>query len=145
MRIDESLALAVKPDALWPWIATPERLGEWITDAQRFESAPAGELKQGSRLVVHLPRGTPIEAMVERAEPGRALVLRARGLPNDLEVLLSFSVREQAGGSLLSLSAETQLTGILMFAETMIAAKARAKLTAWAGALRKAVGGSTGG
>jgi carbon monoxide dehydrogenase subunit G len=135
MRIDESLALGVKPDALWPWISTPERLGEWITDAQRFESVPAGELVKGSRLIVHLPRGAPIEAIVESAERGRALVLRARGLPNDLEVLLTFSVREQGGGSLLSLGAETQLTGILMFAEKMIAAKARAKLTAWAGAL----------
>ncbi|SRR5260221_655244 len=132
MRIDESLVLGVKPDALWPWIATPERLGQWITDAQRFESVPAGELEKGSRLIVHLPRGAPIEAIVERAERGRVLVLRARGLPNDLEVVLTFLVREEEGGSVLSLSAETQLTGILMFAESMIAAKARAKLVAWA-------------
>lgn len=144
MRIDESLALGVKPGALWPWISTPERLGEWITDAQRFESVPAGELQKGSRLIVHLPRGAPIEAIVESAVRGESLVLRARGLPNDLEVLLTFSVREQGHGSLLSLSAEAELTGILMFAEKMIAAKARAKLTSWAEALRRAVGGATG-
>ena len=71
MRIDESLVLGVKPDAVWPWISMPERLGEWITDAQRFESQPPGELVAGSRLIVHLPRGAPIEASVERAERGR--------------------------------------------------------------------------
>src|SRR6266850_6482428 len=131
MRIDETLVLGVDPETLWPWISTTERLAEWIADAKSFEAKPAGALVQGSRLIVHLPRGAPIEANVERAERGRVLVLRAGGLPNKLEVLLTFLVREQEGHSVLTLSAETQLTGIMMFAEKMIASKARAKLTTW--------------
>ena len=144
MRIDESLVLTVGPEALWPWISTADRLAEWIADVQRFEARPAGELEEGSLLIVHLPRGAPIEASVERAERGRELVLRACGLPNELEVLVTFLVREQAGNSVLTLRAEAQLTGIMMFAENMITSKARAKLASWAEALRKAMGSSPG-
>jgi hypothetical protein len=139
MRIEESIALSASPEVLWPWISTAERLGRWIADAERFEARPAGELAERSHLLVHVRRGAPIDAVVERAERGRALVLRARGLPNDLEVLVSFLVGEQAGGSALTLRAEAELTGLLMFAEGMIASKARAKVRAWAEALRRAL------
>lgn len=142
MRIDESLILPLDPEALWPWISTPDRLAEWITDVQRFEAIPAGELQAGSRLIVHLARGAPIEASVERADRGHALVLRARGLPNDLEVLLTLQVSAQEGGSVLTLRAEAQLTGLLVFAESLITSKARAKLTCWAENLRQAIGRS---
>jgi carbon monoxide dehydrogenase subunit G len=144
MQVEESLILPVDPDSLWPWISTPDRLAEWITDAQRFEVEPAGELEEGSRLIVHLPRGAPIEGSVERADRGRMLVLRASGLPNDLEVLVTFLVRGQEGGSVLTLRAETQLKGLMVFAETMITSKARTKLKSWADSLRKAIGGSIG-
>jgi carbon monoxide dehydrogenase subunit G len=140
MRIEESLALDVDAAALWPWISTADRLSEWIADVQRFEAKPAGELAVGSLLIVHLPRGTPIQATVERAERGKVLVLRASGLPDGLEVLVTFLVREEEGHAVLTLRAETLLTGIMIFAEKMIASKARAKLASWAEALREAVG-----
>jgi carbon monoxide dehydrogenase subunit G len=140
MRIEESLIVPVNPDALWPWLSTPERLGQWITDVQRFEARPAGELEEGSQLVAHPPRGAPIEASVERADRGHALVLRAKGLPNDLEVLVTFLVREQEGRSNLTLRAEAQLTGLMIFAERLIAEKARAKVKIWADHLLEVVG-----
>jgi uncharacterized protein YndB with AHSA1/START domain len=139
MRVEESVALAVSPEALWPWISTADGLARWITDAKRFEARPAGELGERSHLIVHLPRGDPIEAIVERAERGRVLALRARGLPNDLEVVVTFLVSEREAGSLLTLRAEAQLTGLLMFAEKMIASKARAKMESWAEALRRGI------
>jgi carbon monoxide dehydrogenase subunit G len=139
MRIEESVRLAVDPEALWPWISTPDRLVEWITDVKRFEVRPAGELAAGSILVVHPVRGSPIQARVDRIDPGRRLVLRASGLPNDLEVLLTLETTAQPEGSLLTLRAEAELTGLLVFAEKMIASKARAKLATWIETLRKAI------
>ncbi len=142
MRIEESLTVPVNPDALWTWLSKPERLAEWITDVQRFEAKPAGELEVGSRLVAHLPRGAPIEAIVERADREQALVLRAKGLPNDLEVVVTFLVRAQEGQSVLLLRAEAQLTGLLVFAESLIAGKARAKVKAWSDTLVRVAGRS---
>jgi len=136
VQIEETVDLATAPASLWPWISTPERLAQWITDVRRFEAAPPGDLEKGSRLIAHLARGAPIEASVERCDRGRALVLRAAGLPDDMEVLLTLSIDDRAGGSALSLRAETQLKGLMMFAEKLIAAKARAKLQAWIAALR---------
>jgi len=140
MQVEESFAMPVDPAALWAWISNVDRWAEWITDAKRFEAVPAGELENGSRVIVHPHKGSPIEARVEQSEKGRILVLRARGLPNDLEVLLTFLVRDQGGSSLLTMRAETELTGILMFAEKMIDSKARAKLRSWAESLRRATG-----
>ncbi len=139
MRIEEQIIFPVAADAFWPWISTPERLAEWITDVQRFEARPPGALKAGSLLVAHPPHGAPIEARVERVEPGRLLALRARGLPNDLDVLLTLEIREQGARSVLILLAETELSGILVFAEKMIASKVRAKLAAWTGTLRQRI------
>ncbi|MFN0008406.1 MAG: SRPBCC family protein [Planctomycetota bacterium] len=139
MKIEESLELPVDPGTLWPWLSTPERLGEWIGDVERFELRPPGGVDAGSRMVAHLHRGAPLEARVERAEPPRSLTLRASGLPNDLEVLLGFEVREHEGGSRLTVSAETELRGLMIFAENLIASKARAKLRAWTEALRARV------
>jgi carbon monoxide dehydrogenase subunit G len=132
VRIEESLDLPVDPETLWPWISTPERLAEWIGDVERFEFRPP-------RVIAHLRRGAPLEAEVERSERPRTLTLRARGLPNDLEVLLGFEVRERAGGSNLTVSAETELSGLMIFAEKMIASKAQAKLASWTQALRERV------
>jgi carbon monoxide dehydrogenase subunit G len=136
MIVEKSLVLAQTPAALWPWLSQPEKLAQWISDAQRFEARPAGPLAAGSTLVVHLPRSAPVEARVERIEPGRELALRARGLPNDMEVALSFVLQPEGGGSRLVLRAETQLTGFMIFAEKMIAGKAEAKLAAWSEKLR---------
>jgi len=144
MKIEESVIVPVEPDSLWPWLSTPERVAEWITDVQRFESRPAGELKMGSQLVAHLPRGAPIWASVERADRGHALILRASGLPNDLEVLVTFLVQEQKGQSDLILRAEAELTGLLVFAEGLIAGKARAKVKSWADNLLGVVSRSRG-
>jgi carbon monoxide dehydrogenase subunit G len=139
MKVEESVALPVRPEALWPWISTADGLARWITDAKGFETRPAGELEERSHLIVHLPRGAPIEAIVERAERERALVLRARGLPDDLEIVVTFLVSERGEDSSLTIRAEAQLTGLLMFAEKMIASKARAKMESWADALRRAI------
>lgn len=136
MRIEESLELPVDPEALWPWISTPAGLAAWIGDVDRFEVRPAGALIVGSRLIAHLPRGEPIEATVERVERPIALTLSARGLPQDLEVLLEFRVEAIEGGSRLALAAATELSGLMIFAEKMIAERARAKLASWSKALR---------
>ena len=117
MLVEQTLVLEQPPAAIWPWISEPERLARWISDAQRFEARPAGPLAPGSTLVVHLPRSAPVEARVERVEPGRELALRARGLPNDMEVALLFTLRPEGGGTRLVLRAETELTGFLIFAE----------------------------
>ena len=139
MIVEKSLVLPQSPAAVWPWLSEPERLGQWISDAQRFEARPASPLASGSTLVVHLPRSAPVEARVERIEPGRELALRARGLPNDMEVVLSFVLNSEGSGSRLVLRAETQLTGFMIFAEKMIAGKAEAKLAAWSEKLRALV------
>jgi carbon monoxide dehydrogenase subunit G len=140
MIVEHALELAAAPAVVWPWLSEPEKLARWITDAQRFEARPAGALAFGSTLVVHLPRNAPLEARVERVEPGRELALRARGLPNDMmEVVLSFTLQGQSGGTLLVLRAETELSGLMIFAEKMIRSKAQAKLAAWGGNLRALV------
>jgi len=139
MIVEQTLVLQAAPSALWPWISEPARLAQWISDAQRFEARPAGALAPGSTLVVHLPRGAPVEARVERVESGRELALRARGLPNDMEVALLFELRAEGTGSRLLLRAETQLTGMMIFAEKMIRSKAQTKLAAWAENLRALV------
>lgn len=139
MIVEQTLVLEAAPAALWPWISEPERLARWIPDVQRFEARPAGALAPGSLLVVHLPRSAPIEARVERVETGRALALHARGLPNDLEVALLFSLQPEGSGTRLVLRAETQLAGLMVFAEKLIASKAQAKLATWAEKLRALV------
>jgi len=138
MQIEHSLVLGADPRTLWPWLATPEGLSRWIGEARSVESRPAGELEVGSLLIVHPPRGQPVEARVERADPGRTLVLRATGLPNDLEALLTFVVEAHPEGSRLTVRGETQLTGLMVFAEGLIASKAQAKLTAWLEVLQNA-------
>ena len=140
MKIEESLVLPVDPAELWPWISTPARLAEWIGDVDRFEARPAGELVEGARLIAHLPRGEPIEATVERAEWPRALSLRARGVPQGLEVLVEFRIEPLDGGSRLTVGAATELSGLMIFAEKMIASRARAKLASWTETLRANVG-----
>ena len=142
MIVERTLELAAAPAAVWPWVSEPEKLARWITDAARFEARPAGPLAFGSTLVVHLPRSAPLEARVERVEPGHALALRARGLPNDMEVLLSFTLQGQGSGTQLVLRAETELSGLMIFAEKMIRSKAEAKLSAWAENLRALVAAS---
>ena len=139
MIVEQTLVLQAAPVALWPWISEPARLAQWISDAQRFEARPAAPLAPGSTLVVHLPRGSPLEARVERVEPGRELALRARGLPNEMEVLLLFTLRAEGGGTRLVLRAETELTGMMIFAEKLFSSKAQAKLAAWAEKLRALV------
>jgi len=139
MIVEHSLELAAAPAAVWPWLSEPEKLARWISDAQRFEARPAGPLAFGTTLVVHLPRNAPLEARVERVEPGRELALRARGLPSDMEVLLSFTLQGQGSGTQLVLRAETELSGLMIFAEKMIRSKAEAKLTSWGGNLRALV------
>ena len=139
MIVEQTLSLPLPPAQLWPWVSEPAQLARWISDAQRFEARPASPLAAGSTLVVHLPRSAPVEARVERIEPGRELALRARGLPNDMEVVLSFLLKAEGSGSRLVLRAETQLTGFMIFAEKMIAGKAEAKLAAWSEKLRALV------
>lgn len=139
MRIEESLDLPVDPGTLWPWISTPDGLAKWIGDVERFELRPPGDIAAGSRMIAHPRRGSPIEATVESAQRPRSLTMRASGLPNDLEVVLGFDVREHGTGSKLTVSAETELRGLMVFAEKMIASKARAKLESWTQALRERV------
>ena len=139
MIVERTLELAAAPAAVWPWVSEPERISRWITDAQRIEARPAGALAFGSTLVVHLPRSAPLEARVERVEPGHALALRARGLPNDMQVVLSFEMDAHGTGTLLALKAETELSGFMIFAEKMIRSKAEAKLGSWGENLRALV------
>jgi len=139
MIVERTLELAAAPAAVWPWVSEPEKLARWITDAARLDARPAGPLAFGSTLVVHLPRNAPLEARVERVDPGHALVLRARGLPSDLEVVLSFTLQGHGSGTLLELRAETELTGLMIFAEKMISSKAQAKLMVWGENLRALV------
>jgi carbon monoxide dehydrogenase subunit G len=141
MFVEQTLVLQAAPAALWPWISEPERLAQWINEAQRFEVRPAGPLAAGSTLVMHLPRAAPVEARVERIEPGRGLSLRARGLPNDMEVALSFSLATEGNGTRLLMRAETELTGMMIFAEKLIASKAQAKLAQWTAKLVELVAG----
>src|SRR4030095_4613057 len=126
MIVEQTLVFAAAPAVLWPWLSEPEQLARWISDAQRFEARPARPLA---------PRSAPVGHLPPRA-PRRELALRARGLPNDLEVALRFTLHEQGGGTRLVLRAETELTGLMIFAEKLIASKAQAKLAAWAGNLR---------
>jgi hypothetical protein len=56
-----------------------------------------------------------------------------------MEVVLSFTLQGQGGGTLLVLRAETELSGLMIFAEKMIRSKAQAKLAAWGGNLRALV------
>jgi carbon monoxide dehydrogenase subunit G len=132
VRIEESLDLPVDPETLWPWISTPEGLAKWIGDVERFELRPP-------KLIAHPRRGAPIEATIEREERPRTFRLRASGLPNDLEAVLGFEVSAREGGSRLTISAETELRGLMVFAEKLIASKARAKLAEWTQALRARV------
>ena len=139
MLVEQTLDLEAAPAALWPWLSEPARLGRWISDAQRFEARPDGPLAAGSTLVVHLPRSAPVEVRVERCEAPRELRLRARGLPNEMEVALSFELSAQGGGTRLVLRAQTELTGLMIFAEKMIASRARERLASWTKALRASV------
>ena len=139
MIVEQTLSLPLPPAQLWPWVSEPAQLARWISDAQRFEARPAGALGVGSTLVVYPPRGTPLEARVVRIEVGRELALYARGLPNDMEVALSFTLAAEGQGTRLVLRAETQLSGLMIFAEKMIASKAQAKMTQWTGKLRELV------
>lgn len=139
MRVEHELELPSPPAQVWPWIAEPERLAQWIRDVQRFEARPAGALATGSTLLAHLARGSTLEGRIERCTPGRELVLLARGLPNEMEVRLAFELAAAGTGSRLVVSAQTELTGLLVFAESMIASKARAKLEGWSSALRAAL------
>lgn len=139
MIVEHTLELGAAPAAVWPWVSEPEKLARWISDAQRLEARPAGPLAFGSTLVVHLPRNAPLEARVERVDPGHGLALRARGLPNDMEIVLSIALQGHGSGTQLVLHAETELSGLMIFAEKMIRSKAEAKLAGWGENLRALV------
>ncbi len=139
MQVEHVLDFGVAPELVWPWISEPAKLAQWIRDAQRFEARPPGALAAGSTLVAYPARGAPIEGRVERCTSARELVLLVRGLPNEMEVRILFELSASSGGTHLVLRAQTELTGLMIFAESMIASKARAKLEAWSAALRTLV------
>jgi len=112
MRVEESVAIEVAPAQLWPWLAEPARRARWMPEESRVASR------------------------VERSDPGRELVLHASGLPQDLEVRLTLSLAPEGGGTRLALRAEAELTGMMIFAEKLIASKAQAKLAEWGRNLR---------
>ncbi|MBK7644572.1 MAG: hypothetical protein IPJ19_16260 [Planctomycetes bacterium] len=115
MIVEQSLKFESTPEALWPWIADPARRAQWIQDAQR------------------------VEVRVERSDPPRTLVLSAGGLPNDMQVRLEIALVPEGNGTRVDLRAQTELTGMMIFAEKMIASKAKSKLASWAENLRALV------
>ena len=118
MQVEETLQLALPPQELWPWLAEPARRARWIPEESRVASR------------------------VERADPPRELVLRASGLPQDLEVRLTLTLISEGAGTRLSLRAEAELTGMMIFAEKLIASKAQGKLAEWGRNLRALVAAS---
>ena len=112
MQVEEAVTIELAPEQLWPWIAEPARRARWM------------------------PEESKVASRVERSEPVRELVLKASGLPQDLEVRLTISLAPQGTGTRLVLLAEAELTGLMIFAEKMIAAKGQAKLQQWAQSLR---------
>jgi uncharacterized protein YndB with AHSA1/START domain len=84
MRQKETGVIAAPPDAVWPWIADPERVALWnskleVTGAPALEDLREG-MSYGARY--RLGRATEVQAHVEVCDPPLELVVRYRVGPD---------------------------------------------------------------
>ncbi len=66
-RVDREITVARPPDEVWPALADPERLGEWMDAEVELELRPGGG---GS---FRFDDGEVRRALVQAVEPGRRL------------------------------------------------------------------------
>ncbi len=97
MRQKETGVIAAPPDAVWPWIADPERVALWnskleVTGAPALEDLREG-LSYGARY--RLRRATEVQAQVEVCQPPKELVVRYRLGPDSWA--LEHTLLEAAG------------------------------------------------
>ena len=134
MRIEETIELPYSPERIWPWLAEPERMPRWVEDVTSGRTRDGEPIRAGS-LVELVPkgRGATIVAEVVRCEKERELALRVQGgLPDGLVVEIAWNLAQSGTSTTLGLRAEAELTGLMIFMESLIANQARKKLRAYA-------------
>lgn len=87
--------LDADPAEVWEAVTEPERLGDW------FGAAVEGDVAQGEVLRFTAPDGTERRAVVERADPQRALVFRWLPTDDDPSSRVAITIVEVPDGTVL--------------------------------------------
>jgi uncharacterized protein YndB with AHSA1/START domain len=84
MRQKETGVIAVPPEAVWPWIADPERVAQWNSKLEVTGAPPLEDLREGISYGARyrLRRAVEVQALVEVCDPPRELVVRYRFGPD---------------------------------------------------------------
>jgi uncharacterized protein YndB with AHSA1/START domain len=87
--------LDAEPHEVWEAVTEPKRLGDW------FGAEVEGDVAPGEVLRFTSPDGTERRAVVERAEPERALVFRWLPTDEDPSSRVAITIVEVPDGSVL--------------------------------------------
>lgn len=82
MKVERSVDIAAPPQAVYDVIMDPNCLERWVTIHDALESAPDGQLEQGSELTqrLHLAgRGFTVHWTVVENRPARRVVWEGKG------------------------------------------------------------------
>jgi Polyketide cyclase / dehydrase and lipid transport len=136
-RIEESVSIPQNAAQLWPLLSEPSQWPRWIDGLLAAESIPPGPLALGSRVKLTIKGSAPIEARVTRVIDQQMVALEASGLPMDLSAQIEFGLQAGGSESRVRISASTELTGMLIFAEKMVVAKGSSAVRRWLEQLAK--------
>ena len=103
MRQKDAGIIAAPPEAVWPWIADPERVPLWNPKLEVTGAPPLEDLREGVSYGVRyrMGRATEAQAVVERCVPPLELVIRYRVGP-DSWALEEATLRAVPGGTRLT-------------------------------------------
>ena len=94
--------LDAEPAEVWEALTEPDQLGEW------FGAEVSGDVREGELVRFTSPDGTQKRAIVERAEPERALVFRWLPTRDDESSRVAITIHEAPDGSIVRVT-ETRI------------------------------------
>jgi carbon monoxide dehydrogenase subunit G len=113
VRVERSIEIAARPDAVYDVIMDPARLEEWVTIHVALEEAPDGTLEKGSQLTQRLRlagRGFTVHWTVVENDPARRVVWEGDG-PMRSHAGVTYELQPVAGGTRFSYTNEFALPG----------------------------------
>lgn len=113
MKVKRSIDVAAPPERLYDVIMDPSCLERWVTIHESLESAPEGQLEQGSKLTqrLHLAgRGFTVHWTVVENRPARRVVWEGLG-PMRSHAGVTYELAELDGGTRFTYTNEFSLPG----------------------------------
>jgi uncharacterized protein YndB with AHSA1/START domain len=113
VKVERSVDIAASPEAVYDVIMNPACLERWVTIHESLESAPEGQLEQGSQLTqrLHLAgRGFTVHWTVVENRPTRRVVWEGQG-PMRSHAGVTYELAAIDGGTRFTYTNEFALPG----------------------------------